>query len=403
MDFALDSEIVLPDDGVNGALVGRCWVPDAGPEGGPSVVVLSETGVYDITAAFSTSADVMNATNPPFAIANTGSAERLGSVDEILDNSVPARRDPAKPWFLSPIDLQAIKAAGVTFLDSLMERVIEELAEGDPERAEEVRNSIAAEIGASLQGIRPGSDEAMKLKESLQKRDLWSPYLEVGIGPDAEIFTKAQPMSSVGLGADIGIPEFSTWNNPEPEAVLVINARGEIVGATLGNDVNLRDVEGRSALLLGRAKDNNASCAIGPFIRLFDRTFSLDDLKSIDISLVVGGDDEFSLQGTSSMGLISRDPADLVAQTLNDTHQYPDGLVLMTGTMFAPTQDRGEPGRGFTHELGDLVVIETPLLGALYNRVAHCHEAPPWEFGIGELMRNLAGRGLLKPGPKSGE
>ncbi|HJM61894.1 MAG TPA: fumarylacetoacetate hydrolase family protein [Alphaproteobacteria bacterium] len=403
MDFALDSEIVLPDDGVNGALVGRCWVPDAGPEGGPSVVVLSETGVYDITAAFSTSADVMNATNPPFAIANTGSAERLGSVDEILDNSVPARRDPAKPWFLSPIDLQAIKAAGVTFLDSLMERVIEELAEGDPDRAEEVRNSIAAEIGASLQGIRPGSDEAMKLKESLQKRDLWSPYLEVGIGPDAEIFTKAQPMSSVGLGADIGIPEFSTWNNPEPEAVLVINARGEIVGATLGNDVNLRDVEGRSALLLGRAKDNNASCAIGPFIRLFDRTFSLDDLKTIDISLAVEGDDQFSLEGTSSMGLMSRDPADLAAQTLNDTHQYPDGLVLMTGTMFAPTQDRGEPGRGFTHQLGDLVMIAAPLLGALFNRITHCHKAPPWEFGIGDLMRNLAGRDLLKLRPQSGE
>ncbi len=395
MDFALNSEIVLPDDGTDGTLVGRCWVPDADGVGGPCVVVLAATGVYDITRAFATCAELMNAANPAYAVANTTEAIRLGSVDEILVNTVPDKRDPNKPWFLTPIDLQAIKAAGVTFLDSLMERVIEELAMGDADKAEDIRSSIAQEIGASLNGIRPGSEDAMKLKESLQARDLWSPYLEVGIGPDAEIFTKAQPMSAVGLGADIGIPAFSTWNNPEPEAVLVVNARREIVGATLGNDVNLRDVEGRSALLLARAKDNNASCSIGPFIRLFDNTFALDDVKGIDITLAVEGDDQFSLHGSSSMGLMSRDPADLVAQTMNDTHQYPDGFVLMTGTMFAPTKDRGEPGMGFTHRLGDLVMIATPPLGALFNRVTHCDKAAPWEFGITALMRNLAARGLL--------
>ena len=392
MEFVLDSKIVLPDDGARGTLVGRCWLPAAS---GPAVVAVAETGVYDISAAWPTSAALMNAENPAHAAVGGGSTERIGGVDEILANSVPDTRDPAKPWFLAPIDLQAIKAAGVTFLDSLMERVIEEHAKGDSGAAEEVRRSIAAEIGASLNGIRPGSDAALKLKESLVARGLWSPYLEVGIGPDAEIFTKAQPMSAVGVGAEIGIPRHSTWNNPEPEAVLIVNARGEIVGATLGNDVNLRDMEGRSALLLNRAKDNNASCAIGPFIRLFDSTFTLHDLEGVDISLAVEGEDQFSLLGTSSMGMMSRTPSDLVAQTINENHQYPDGFALMTGTMFAPTEDRGEAGRGFTHLTGDIVVIATPPLGALVNRVGYCDEAPPWTFGVSDLMGNLAGRGLL--------
>ena len=392
MEFVLDRGIVLPDDGARGALVGRCQVPAAG---GPSVVAIAETGVYDISAAWPTSAALMNADDPARAAATADGAERLGGIDEILANTVPDTRDPDKPWFLAPIDLQAIKAAGVTFLDSLMERVIEEHAKGDPGAAESVRASIAKEIGASLNGVKPGSDAAMKLKESLVKRGLWSPYLEVGVGPDAEIFTKAQPMSAVGVGAEIGIPRHSTWNNPEPEAVLVVNARGEIVGATLGNDVNLRDMEGRSALLLNRAKDNNASCAIGPFIRLFDSTFTLHDLEGVDISLAVEGEDQFSLLGTSSMGLMSRTPKELVAQTIDENHHYPDGFVLMTGTMFAPTKDRGAAGRGFTHLMGDIVLIATPPLGALVNRVRHCDETEPWTFGVSRLMANLAGRGLL--------
>ena len=392
MEFVLDAGIVLPDDGARGALVGRCHLPSAG---GPAVVAIAETGVYDISAAYPTSAALMNAEDPAAAAATAGGAVRLGAIDEILANTVPDARDPDRPWFLAPIDLQAIKAAGVTFLDSLMERVIEEHAKGDPDAAESIRGSIAKEIGAELHGVKPGSETAARLKESLSRRGLWSPYLEVGIGPDAEIFTKAQPMSAVGLGAEIGIPRHSTWNNPEPEAVLVVNAAGAIVGATLGNDVNLRDMEGRSALLLNRAKDNNASCAIGPFIRLFDSTFTLHDLEGVDISLAVEGDDDFSLLGTSSMGLMSRTPKELAAQTLNENHAYPDGFVLMTGTMFAPTEDRGEPGRGFTHRIGDIVLISTPPLGALLNRVAYCDAAPPWTFGVSALMNNLARRGLL--------
>ncbi len=396
MEFMLEPDLVLPEDGCAGALVGRAWAPaDGEAPDGPAVVVITDTGVYDITKAFPTCADLMNAANPAFAIANTGTAVRLGGLDEILANTVPDDRDPAKPWFIAPIDLQCIKAAGVTFLDSLMERLIEEIAKGDPDGAEGARQTIAKEIGADLQGLKPGSPEAARLKESLTERGLWSPYLEVGIGPDAEIFTKAQPLSAVGVGADIGVPAFSSWNNPEPEAVLVVNRRGEIVGATLGNDVNLRDMEGRSALLLNRAKDNNGSCAIGPFIRLFDGTFQFDDLKGIEISLAVQGEDQFQLVGASNMGLMSRDPADLVAQTINENHQYPDGFVLMTGTMFAPTEDRGEKGQGFTHMTGDVVIIASPPLGALINRVGHCDKIDPWSFGAADLMRNLAARGLL--------
>ena len=396
MDFALTPDTVLPEDGYRGMLIGRVWLPGTnGTPAGPSVVVVAQHGVYDITSAYPTSSDLMNTKKPTIAAANADGAVRIGSPEDILLNSSPDKRDPEKPYFLAPIDLQSIKACGVTFIDSLLERLIEEIAKGDSSAADQIRETIGKEIGSDLSGVRPGSKEAQRLTKSLKDRDLWSPYLEVGIGPDAEVFTKAQPMSAVGLGAEIGILEGSTWNNPEPEAVVIVNSQGELVGATLGNDVNLRDMEGRSALLLNRAKDNNASCAIGPFIRLFDDTFSLSDLKKVEIELVVEGDDEFSLVGNSNIGMISRDLEDLVGQTINENHQYPDGLALMSGTMFAPTKDRGEPGKGFTHHLGDAVMIFSPPLGALVNRVNLCSKIPNWEFGTSALLRNLSARGLM--------
>jgi fumarylacetoacetate (FAA) hydrolase family protein len=277
----------------------------------------------------------------------------------------------------------------------MLERVIEERAKGDPASAEGVREVIAREIGSDLRRIKPGSAEADKLKQALVERGMWSQYLEVGIGPYAEVFTKSQPMSAVGTGFDVGIHPESSWNNPEPEVVLAINPGGQIVGATLGNDVNLRDFEGRSALLLGRAKDNNGAAALGPFIRLFDATFSLDDLRQAELSVKVTGLDQFVLDDKSSMSAISRDVTDLTAQTLSKNHQYPDGLVLYVGTMFAPVKDRNAPGMGFTHKIGDIVTIATPKLGALVNRVRYTHEIAPWTFGTGALMNNLAQRGLL--------
>jgi fumarylacetoacetate (FAA) hydrolase family protein len=283
----------------------------------------------------------------------------------------------------------------VTFVASMLERVIEEQARGNPALAESVRKEVVAVIGDDLSKVRPGSPEAARLKEVLVAKKLWSQYLEVGIGPDAEIFTKSQPMSAVGTGAEIGIHPNSEWNNPEPEIVLVVNSRGETVGATLGNDVNLRDFEGRSALLLGKAKDNNASCAIGPFIRLFDRHFSIDDVRQADLSMQVVGPEGFTMNGASSLKMISRDPLDLVAHAIGPNHQYPDGLVLFLGTMFAPTQDRFGPGQGFTHAVGDLVAIATPRLGTLVNRVNTSDRIAPWRYGVGALMRDLARRGLL--------
>jgi fumarylacetoacetate (FAA) hydrolase family protein len=298
-------------------------------------------------------------------------------------------------YLLSPADLQAVRASGVTFVSSMLERVIEEHAKGDPDQAEQIRRSIGAEIGGELSKIKPGSEQAARLKESLIKRGLWSQYLEVGIGPDAEVFNKAQPLASVGVGAEVGILRNSTWNNPEPEVVLAINARGNVVGCTLGNDVNLRDWEGRSALLLSRAKDNNASCALGPFIRLFDSNFTADDMRATKLTVDVDGRDGFHMQGKSDVATISRDPLELVTHAMGKNHQYPDGAMLFLGTQFAPIQDRDEPGRGFTHKVGDVVSIRAPRLGALVNRVNYCDALPPWEFGIGALMMNLRVRGLL--------
>jgi len=252
-------------------------------------------------------------------------------------------------------------------------------------------------VGSDLSKIKPGSDAAMRLKEELQRRGAWSQYMEVGIGPDAEVFSKSQPMSAVGFGADVGLHPASRWNNPEPEIVLAVSSAGHVVGAALGNDVNLRDIEGRSALLLGKCKDNNGSCAIGPFVRLFDEHFTIDTIRTTQVSLrVEGADDGFTLDGVSHMSEISRDPLDLVAQTCGPHHQYPDGFMLFLGTMFSPIKDRDAPGAGFTHHLGDRVTISAPPLGALVNTVRLSTEIAPWTFGVRALYRNLAARGLVR-------
>jgi fumarylacetoacetate (FAA) hydrolase family protein len=381
----------LPENGTAGALAGRIWRPDLG---GPSVVAIREDGVFDISSFAATMRDLAEA-NDAVSIIRDGRAPRFARLAEVLANTPEAQRDPSKPWLLAPVDLQAIKAAGVTFPLSMLERVIEEQARGHPEKAEAIRRSVQAQLGGDLAKLVPGSAQAAELKRVLIEQGAWSQYLEVGIGPDAEIFTKAQPMSAVGHGMEAGLHPISSWNNPEPEVVLVVNSTGAIVGATLGNDVNLRDVEGRSALLLSKAKDNNASTAIGPFVRFFDGAFTLDTVRRIEVSLSVEGEDGFTLEGRSSMAAIARDPADLVGQMLGRHHQYPDGAVLFLGTMFSPVKDRGAKGEGFTHRVGDVTAISAPELGALVNRMTLSTQAPPWEFGMAALMRNLAQRGLL--------
>ncbi|HEX6609603.1 MAG TPA: fumarylacetoacetate hydrolase family protein [Hyphomicrobiaceae bacterium] len=381
----------LPKDGTAGALAGRVWRPDAP---GPSVVAVRPDGVHDITRHAATMRDLCEAPDPA-RIVREAAGERIGALAGILANTPEDGRDEKKPWLLAPIDLQAIKAAGVTFARSMVERVIEEQAKGAPEKADAIRAQVQKQLGGDLRKLKPGSPQALELKKTLISAGAWSQYLEVGIGEDAEIFTKAQPMSAVGHGMEAGLHPRSTWNNPEPEVVLVISSAGKIVGATLGNDVNLRDFEGRSALLLSKAKDNNASASVGPFIRFFDATFSLDTVRKMDVNLEVQGPEGFKLTGKSSMSEIARDPADLVGELIGKTHQYADGAVLYLGTMFAPTEDRGAPGMGFTHKEGDVVTIRAPELGALTNRMVHADKARPWTFGSGALMRNLAKRGLL--------
>ena len=385
---------LLPDDSFTGTLIGRAWLP--GAIAGPAVVAIREAGVYDLSSIAATVSTLLERGEPATLVQRTA-GRRIGSVDEVLRNTV-VTPDETKPYLLAPCDLQVIKAAGVTFADSMLERVIEEQTRGEPGRALEVRSRVRPLIGDDLGSVVPGSAQAMKLKALLIEQGLWSQYLEVGIGPDAEVFTKAPVLSAVGTGAEIGIHPGSEWNNPEPEVVLAVNSHGKIVGAALGNDVNLRDFEGRSALLLGKAKDNNASCAIGPFIRLFDHSFTLDDVRAQEVELLVEGDDGFVMRGASSMKRISRDPQDLVEQTLSDTHQYPDGFMLFLGTLFAPTDDRGEPGCGFTHRVGDIVTIRSAQLGALRNRVNTSDKVKPWRFGLRALIANLAARGLLVDG-----
>ncbi len=382
----------LPRDAQRATLVGRLWQPGLGP----TLVAVHEGGLHDLSRLAPTCSELLELPDAAARVRTAlATAPRIADLDAALANSQEDLRDPAKPWLLAPCDLQVIKASGVTFVESLLERVIEEQARGDASKAEAIRAALSGVLGDNLAGIVPGSPQAMKVKEVLIAQGAWSQYLEVGIGPDAEIFTKAPVLSAVGTGADIGIHAKSVWNNPEPEVVLAVNSRGQTVGAALGNDVNLRDFEGRSALLLGKAKDNNASCAIGPFIRLFDEHFGIEQVRGITVGLTVRGQDGFTLEGESSLTRISRDPLDIVSHAIGAHHDYPDGLVLFLGTMFAPTQDRHGPGQGFTHEVGDEVVIAAPELGALVNRVLHSDQAARWNFGIGALMRSLAARGLL--------
>jgi fumarylacetoacetate (FAA) hydrolase family protein len=383
----------LPRNAAEAVLIGRAWLPS---EQGPAVIAVRGDEAVDLTRSYPTVSHLLNVAKPADVRSAIGQAPPLARLEALVGNSVEGARDAAKPGLLAPCDLQAVKASGVTFIGSLLERVIEERARGNPALADGARREIQAIIGPDLRGITPGSSEAARVKEVLVAKNMWSQYLEVGIGPDAELFTKCPPMAAVGLGARVGIHPKSVWNNPEPELVLVINSAGAIVGVTLGNDVNLRDVEGRSALLLGRAKDNNASAAIGPFIRMLDDTFPLDAARRISFQTTVHGLDGFSVKHTTNVSEIGRDLADLASQLHSRTHQYPDGVVLYIGTMFTPLEDRGDAGSGFTHKVGDVVRISAPEIGMLANEVVHCQDAEPWTFGTGALMANLARRGLLR-------
>ena len=383
---------MMAGDFSRGTFVGRVWRPDVE---GPSVVTLRDGTLCDITSkTVPTMRDLLEAEDP-VAIVRAAPGEPVGSLDAVLEASVEGTGDLSRLHLLAPSDLQAVTAGGATFARSRIARVIEEKAAGNPALAEKMRGRVTAIIGDSLRDLKAGSEAAAKVKAALIEEGVWSQYLEVGIGPDAEVFTKAPVLSAVGWGASVGLHPISSWNNPEPEVVLAVDSGGRVKGATLGNDVNLRDVEGRSALLLGKAKDNNASAAIGPFIRLFDETYSIDDVRKADLDLLIEGEDGFALKGRSTMREISRDPLDLVAQTIGSHHQYPDGFMLFMGTLFAPVEDRDAPGQGFTHKMGDRVTISNAELGALVNTVRLSTECPPWTFGVAALMRNLSSRGLL--------
>ncbi|WP_276168091.1 fumarylacetoacetate hydrolase family protein [Zobellia alginiliquefaciens] len=392
-----DLNHLIPQLAEKGTWVGRCMVPEKkayNGVAGPHVVLAKNGKVYDLSEYYNSTSEIINSMTPVASLKVLTGLPILGGITEVLNNSLYFNTNPEHPYFIAPNDIQAIKACGVTFIKSLLERVIEERAKGDAHIANDIRQTIYDSLGNDLSKVIAGSPETEKLKKELQEKGLWSQYLEVGIGKDAEVFTKAQPLSAVGFGAEVGVLKSSKWNNPEPEIVLAVSSSGKIVGATLGNDVNLRDYEGRSALLLGEAKDQNGSCAIGPMFRLFDETFSLEDVKNCEVDFAMQGKDNFSTSGSNKMKEISRTPENLVNQVIGKNHQYPDGLVLFLGTMFAPTEDRNAEGLGFTHKTGDQVNISSPYLGTLINWVNTCDNIPEWKFGISAFTNFILQRKL---------
>lgn len=405
-------EATLPADWKEGSFIGRVWRSDIQPEG-PSVVALDKDGyLVDITTSFPTVSKLCNQEDPAAAMREAlerNKGNRIGRFSEILANTPLHAQKKGKPYLISPADLQAVKAAGVTFADSLIERSVEKLAGGDPAKADNIRKDIHAVIRGKmglaetdeidLSKMKPGSPQALELRDYLIDKGLQKSYLEVGLGPDAEIFTKAQPMATVGHGAHAGVHPGSKWNNPEPEVVMVAGKSGKAVGAALGNDVNCRDIEGESELKLGECKDQNASATMGPLIRLFDKSFTLDDVRTMDVGLEVSNaEDGYKVDAVSSMSKISRDPQnELLAQTFAH-HQYPDGALLYCGTMFAAAmvpRDKEHPEKGFTHKYGDVVTITSSKLGSVTNVMQSADLCPKWEVGAGALMENLAERGLL--------
>jgi len=379
---------VLPSDGYAGTLVGRALFPGVFP--GPCVVAIREDGVHNISGTVPTMAQLLNAPNP---LATLQRALRncvyLGPLESLLENSTPSTHDPLKPYLLTPIDLQAVKAVGLTFVNGLLQR----FADDNGGAATVAKMEKAA--GVALGKILPGSEEAARLRTALMEDGLWNDTLEVGFGPDVELFTKAQPLSAVGTGAEIAVLPTSKQTFAEPEVVLMLNADGKICGATLGCDMTARDVEARSLLLLGRAKDQNATCAVGPFIRLFDQTFSLPNVQGMNLTYAFEGADDAVFTDTGSMDQIGRGLITLARQVVNEHHGYPDGVALFTGCMFKAPSSRGASDTPFTHQVGDVVIIKASPLGTLINRVNTTDKVRPWSFGMSDLMANLANRQLL--------
>lgn len=395
---SIDFNEIIPNLAIKGTWIGRCMVPSSlAYKGisGPHVVQVKKGKVYDLSEYFNSTSELINTDGIVEVLNNLKDLRVLAELAETIENSIYTKKKTTVPYLMAPNDIQSIKACGVTFIKSLLERVIEEKAGGNVQHAHEIRETINQTLGDDLSKVVPGSPETETLKKQFKEAGLWSQYLEVGIGKDAEVFTKSQPMSSVGFGAEIGVLESSIWNNPEPEIVLAVSSKGRIVGATLGNDVNLRDYEGRSALLLGEAKDQNGSCSIGPLFRLFDATFSIEDVKNCDVELSIEGNDGFVSVGANKMAEISRSPENLVAQVIGENHQYPDGFVLFLGTMFAPSEDRNKEGEGFTHEIGDKVKISSKHLGILINWVNTCDQLPKWNYGISSFIEYCIKRKVL--------
>jgi len=401
-------EFILPPKWEKGTFFGRAMVPGVGA----SVVALNSHGnLIDITPFVVASSVLCN--NPRMLEVLREArehGENIGGIGEVLANT--NRSDNQVPYFLAPIDFQAAVGAGVTYINSWLERVVS----AHP-KLPDLRAQLIAIIGGDNLVVKPGSDTAQKVMEFLESMGIDDDYTKPAFGTHAEIFDKAMSCDAVGPGhismrtdaPKRGAPPTAVGS--ESELILIVNKNAKIVGYTVGNDFSAGGFENASHLYLPKAKHYDGSAGMSPLVRVPDESFTAENATSLNITLFVEGRDGFVLRAARkegqvgllspgrsySTGEISRPHTELADQALAvNRHEF--GRAVYCGAGYIPTMNREDPERPtkfneFTHRPGDTVsIIASDWLAGCVHVVTPVTEFNNFGPNTGEVIVSLLNR-----------